>query len=63
MVILNRPELFTIPVGLARIGDLYRVDHAARIAGLSIGTVPMIVLFSISSKSFVRGLTVGAVKE
>lgn len=63
MVILNRPELFTIPVGLARIGDLYRVDHAARIAGLSLGTIPLLIIFSIGSKSFIRGLTAGAIKE
>lgn len=63
MVTLNKPELFTIPVGLARIGDLYRVDHAARIAGLALGTLPIIVIFSIGSKSFIRGLTAGAVKE
>ena len=63
MVTLNKPDLFTIPVGLARIGDLYRVDHAARIAGLALGTLPIIIIFSIGSKSFIRGLTAGAVKE
>jgi len=62
LVIQNNPESFTLPIGLSSIGDLYRVDHAAKIAGLTLGTLPLLVIFSFGSKSFLRGLTAGAIK-
>lgn len=62
LVIQNNPDSYTLPIGLSAIGDLYRVDHAAKIAGLSLGTLPLLLIFSFGSKSFIRGLTAGAVK-
>ena len=62
LVIQNDPEIMTLPTGLSVIGDLYKVDHAAKIAGLTLGTLPLLVIFIIGSKSFIRGLTAGAIK-
>lgn len=62
LVMLNQRESFTIPLGIATLGNYYRTDYAAQICGLSIGTLPLILLFSVGSKYFVKGLTAGAVK-
>jgi cellobiose transport system permease protein len=62
LIIVNKPELFTIPLGITSLGDAYRTDLAAQILGLTLGTLPVLVLFAIGSKSFVRGLTAGSVK-
>jgi cellobiose transport system permease protein len=62
LIIVNQPELYTIPLGITTLGNLYRTDLAAQILGLSIGTIPVLVLFAIGSKSFIRGLTTGSVK-
>jgi cellobiose transport system permease protein len=62
LIIINQPELYTIPLGITTLGNLYRTDLAAQILGLSIGTIPVLVLFAIGSKSFIRGLTAGSVK-
>ncbi|MCA0757685.1 carbohydrate ABC transporter permease [Paenibacillus sp. N4] len=62
LIIVNEPELFTIPLGITALGDAYRTDLAAQILGLTLGTVPVLLLFAIGSKSFIRGLTAGSVK-
>ena len=62
LIILNRSKLFTIPVGIARLGSLYHVDYAAKIEGLAIGTLPLIIVFLFSSKHFIRRFTDGAIK-
>ena len=62
LVILTKPKLFTIPIGITALGSMYRLDYAARILGLSLRTFPIIILFISSSKAFLSGITVGAIK-
>lgn len=62
LIIINKPEMYTIPLGITTLGSAYRTDLAAQILGLSIGTLPVLALFAIGSKSFIRGLTAGSVK-
>jgi cellobiose transport system permease protein len=62
LIVINKPELYTIPLGITSLGNAYRTDLAAQILGLTIGTLPVLVLFAIGSKSFIRGLTAGSVK-
>lgn len=62
LIMINKPELYTIPLSITTLGEAYRTDLAAQILGLSIGTFPVLVLFAFGSKSFIRGLTAGSVK-
>ena len=62
MIIINKPRLFTLPLGIATIGSQYRTDYGARIMGMSLGTIPILMIFTIGSKYFIQGLTAGAVK-
>lgn len=62
LILINKPELYTIPLGITTLGNLYRTDMAAQILGLSVGTIPVLILFAFGSKSFIRGLTAGSVK-
>jgi cellobiose transport system permease protein len=62
LILINEPEQYTIPLGITNLGNAYRTDLAAQILGLTIGTVPVLILFAIGSKSFIRGLTAGSVK-
>lgn len=62
LIVLNKDSLYTVPIGLVNLSSMYRDDLAAKITALVIGIVPLLILFIITSKSFVRGITMGAVK-
>ena len=52
----------TIPVGMLSLFGEYSADWGALFAGLTLASLPMIVLFFIASKQFMEGLTQGAIK-
>ena len=51
-----------IPLSIALISSEYRTDYAARILALSMGTIPILILFSFGSKYLIQGLVAGSVK-
>jgi ABC-type glycerol-3-phosphate transport system permease component len=52
----------TMPVGLSGIIGQYQVDWGLLLAGATLTTLPVLLLFSIVGRNFVEGLTAGAVK-
>jgi raffinose/stachyose/melibiose transport system permease protein len=52
----------TIPVGMLSLFGEYSADWGTLFAGLTLSSLPMIILFFIASKQFMDGLTAGAVK-
>lgn len=52
----------TIPVGMLSLFGQYSADWGALFAGLTLSSLPMIVIFFIASRQFMEGLTAGAVK-
>ena len=62
LIVLNKNDTYTVPIGIINLNSAYRNDLAAKIMALSLGTVPLLILFVITSKSFIRGITMGAVK-
>lgn len=62
LVMISKEELYTIPLSIAMISSEYRTDYAARILALSMGTIPILILFSFGSKYLIRGLVAGSVK-
>ncbi len=62
LVVLNDPGLYTIPLGIASLGNRYSSDFAAQICALSLGTIPLIIIFALGSRYFIKGLTAGSVK-
>ncbi|MNW39588.1 L-arabinose transport system permease protein AraQ [compost metagenome] len=62
LVTLNHPKLYTLPLGIANLSTVFRTDYSASILGLSLGTLPLIILFLFGSKTLVQGLTGGAIK-
>ncbi len=63
MLILENENLFTIPLGIKRMSSYMRQDIGATILGISVGTIPILVLFAFFNNTLVNGLTAGAVKE
>ena len=62
LVLVSRPDLYTIPIFIRTLGNAYRTDYGAQIAGLVLATIPLVVMFVLGSRNFIKGLTAGAVK-
>ncbi|MFD0715317.1 carbohydrate ABC transporter permease [Paenibacillus sp. GCM10027626] len=52
----------TIPVGMLTLFGEYSTDWSVLFAGLTLSSLPMLVIFFLASKQFMEGLTAGAVK-
>jgi cellobiose transport system permease protein len=61
-LIIYRRELYTIPLGVQALQNTYIIDFGAQGAGLAFAVLPILVIFSLGSKTFIKGLTAGAVK-
>ncbi|QMV40854.1 carbohydrate ABC transporter permease [Cohnella cholangitidis] len=62
LVTINKSEWFTLPLFISNLGMVHRTDYAARMAALAMTTVPVLILFILGSRTFMKGLTAGAVK-
>ena len=63
LIVLNKSETYTVPIGIINLNSAYRNDLAAKITALSIGIIPLLVLFLLTARTFISGITMGAVKE
>jgi ABC-type glycerol-3-phosphate transport system permease component len=63
-LLVTRPgsELMTIPVGLALFKGQYSNDFARMMAGACLSVLPIALLFLSAQKTFIEGMTQGAVK-
>ena len=52
----------TIPIGMLTLFSEYSTDWSVLFAGLTLSSLPMLVLFFFASKQFMEGITAGAVK-
>jgi len=52
----------TIPVGMLTLFGEYSTDWSVLFAGLTLSSLPMLLIFFLASKQFMEGLTAGAVK-
>jgi ABC-type glycerol-3-phosphate transport system permease component len=62
MVLLRSTDKFTIPKALLLYQTSYSTDFGVICAGLTVGALPLILIYCVSQKHFVRGLTAGAIK-
>lgn len=63
IIVLNTAELYTLPVGLKTLQDANLADFKLLMSGAAIAAIPMIIIFIIFQQHFVKGLTLGGVKE
>jgi len=63
IIVLNSAELHTLPVGLKTLQDANLASFKLLMSGAALAAIPMIVIFLIFQRYFVKGLTLGGVKE
>ena len=62
LVFIQSDDLKTLPLGMTVFFGQYQTNWALLFTGLSIAILPMIALYLMLSKQFIRGLTAGAIK-
>jgi ABC-type glycerol-3-phosphate transport system permease component len=62
LIALRSPNMFTLPIGLATLSGLYKVEWGMIMAGAVLTTLPILVLFIWMRNHLVSGLTSGAIK-
>jgi multiple sugar transport system permease protein len=62
LVVMNDMKMFTIPLALRALQGTGQVPWGAISAGAAIAVLPLLILFVITSRQLIAGLTAGAVK-
>lgn len=62
LVLINDPNLQTLPLGLASFAGQFTVNYGAQMAGLTMSLVPILIFYLLLEKEIVKGMTAGAVK-
>ena len=62
-ILLSTETRFTLPISIRLLAHQFGVDLGAQLAGLTIGTLPILAVFASFSKTLVQGLSAAAVKE
>lgn len=62
VILINKQELFTIPLMVNNLSNAFRSDYGAIMCALGLAILPMIIIFALCSKTFIKGIAAGAVK-
>jgi multiple sugar transport system permease protein len=62
LIVMRSAEQYTLPLALRSLQSPVNTEWGALMAGSAIATLPLIVLFALSSRQLIAGLTAGAVK-
>ena len=62
LIVMRSPEMYTLPLALRSLQSPVDTEWGALMAGAAIATLPLIVLFVMTSRQLISGLTTGAVK-
>lgn len=63
LIVLSSDTKMTLPVGLATLMNLYKIEYGMLMAGSFLSTIPiLILLILVGQKAFIRGITIGALK-
>ncbi|NAZ87249.1 carbohydrate ABC transporter permease [Kineococcus indalonis] len=55
-IVVNDPDLMTMPVGLATVKNAFGVTFAADMAGATIAALPLLVIFMLFQRQIIRGV-------
>jgi len=62
VILINKQSLFTIPLMINSLSNAFRNDYGAMMSALSLSILPTIIIFTLCSKTFIKGIAAGAVK-
>ena len=62
LIVMRSAEIATLPLALRNLQSPVNTEWGALMVGSAIATIPLLILFIISSRQLISGLTAGAVK-
>jgi len=62
LIVMRSAEMATLPLALRNLQSPVNTEWGALMTGSAIATIPLLILFLISSRQLISGLTTGAVK-
>jgi multiple sugar transport system permease protein len=62
LIVMRSPENYTLPLALRSLQSPVNTEWGALMTGSAIATIPLLILFAVSSRQLIAGLTAGAVK-
>ncbi len=62
LILIRDQDTYTLPVGITRFFGEYQTDWSTLFAGLTLATIPLVVLFLAATKHIISGLTAGMSK-
>ncbi len=62
LIVMRSPEMYTLPLALRSLQSPVDTEWGALMTGSAIATLPLVILFVLSSRQLISGLTAGAVK-
>ena len=60
LVLIQRPEAFTVPLALSRFATFYATDKGLTFAAMAIAIIPPVVAFVLLQRTVISGLTAGS---
>jgi ABC-type glycerol-3-phosphate transport system permease component len=62
LVVVQRPQLFTIQLAMGNFSTAYATDYGLLFAALALSILPPLIIFVILQRQFTAGLTTGALR-
>ncbi len=63
LVLIQKPDAFTVQLALTRFSTVYATDQGLTFAGMAIVILPPLLLFLAFQRGFIKGLTAGVVRH
>lgn len=63
LIVMRSADRYTLPLALRSLQSPVDTEWGALMAGSAIATIPLILIFVVSSRQLIAGLTAGAVKQ
>ena len=63
LVLIQKPDAFTVQLALSRFSTFYATDQGLTFAGMAIAILPPLLLFLVLQRSFIQGLTAGTTRR
>ena len=62
LVVLNEPDLYTLPLGLAQFRGRVGTDVGATAAGSLVSVIPVLVVYAFAQRKFIEGIALSGLK-